>query len=287
MPLSLAEIDRLRFGYTHEAEDVDSLMRAMTRDADPILRLCGDSGADIFMEYDDVASATYCEDQGPQNSCGGNSLSTGLEFIANKENGTYVQLSRQCAYIWGQGRPRGDNGMSIEGGVEVARNKGVPPEALWPYPNPVSYMTQPPRGVTQEQLLEAAKPYIVSESVWCDSYAKGDAHLATGQGVLYLGIPWRQSFAIGEPVIEEFAGGFRGWHAVTVLGRSKRQDRRGRRYWWLSNSHGPRWGRRGLAEIAPGAVDAWFRDGGRVCGLSDLKTPVVRQWNYKAQPVTR
>lgn len=286
MPLSLSEINDLFLGYDANAEDVVRLMQSANLSSDQVVRLVGDAGSDNYLEYDVVAANTICENQGPQNSCGGNSLATDLEWIYNWATGTYVQLSRQCAYIWGQGTPRGDNGMTIEGGVEVAANKGVPPETLWQYPNPVRYMTKPPEGVTQQQLLEAARPFIVGGRSWCDRYDAGDAHLAGGQGVLYLGIPWRASMAQGEAVIEEFAGGYRGWHAVGVLARSPRKDRKGRRYWWLVNSHGARWGRRGLAEVSPTCVEGWFRDGGRVCGLSDLKTPVIRQWDYKAKPVT-
>ncbi len=286
MPFSPSELDALNLGYNYEAEDVVRLMQSANLDSDEVVRLVGDAGSDNFLEYEVVAANTICENQGQQNSCGGNSLATQVEWIYNWATGTYVQLSRQCAYIWGQGRPDGDDGMTIEGGVKVAGEWGIPPEALWQYPNPVRYMTKPPAGVTQEQLREAARPFIIEGRSWVSSFAAGDAHMAGGQGGLYLGIPWRQSMAVGEAVIEEFGGGFRGWHAVTVLARSPRKDRRGRRYWWLANSHGSRWGRRGLAEVSPACVDGWFRDGARVCGLSNLKTPVIRKWDYKARPVT-
>lgn len=285
MPLSNEEMDRAFLGYDFDAENLGTLMGAMTLDSELMCSMATDADADMFLDYDDVAANTVCENQGQQNSCGGNSLATALEWIWNPIKGTYTQLSRQCAYIWGQGNARGDNGMSIEGGVKVAGG-GVPPEPLWPYPNPVRYMTSPPAGVTVQQLREAAKPFAIDGFSWCDRFDSGDKHLAAGQGALYIGIPWRQSMASGQPVIETFSGGYRGWHAVTFLARSPRKDRQGRRYWWLANSHGPNWARRGLAEVSPAAVDQMFRDGARVCGLSDSSKPLIRKWDYKKRRVT-
>lgn len=286
MPLTKNEMDAMWLGYDAVGENIATLQACMTLSSDAVCSLVGSAPeADIFIDYDTVAANTICENQGMENSCGGNSLSTAVEWIWNGITGTYTQLSRQCAYIWSQGTPNGDNGIRIEDGVNTAKG-GIPPEALWPYPNPVYYMTSPPKGVTVEQLKNAAKEFAIDGFSWCKNWQDGDSHMAAGQGNLYLGIPWRASMASGDKVIDTFQGNYRGWHAVTFLARSPRKDRQGRRYWWLANSHGSNWGQRGLAEVSPAAVDQMFIDGARVCGLSDSRVPQLRKWDYKKKRVT-
>lgn len=220
------------------------------------------------------------EDQGQIGSCQGNALSTAGEFaywVAS--GGQVVQFSRWFAYRATQiiDGIRGDQGSTIEGGARCAREVGFVPESMVPYPR--SYAS----GVrlTDAHYTEAAK-HRMRSTVLMESYEDIYTWLAGGQGVVEIGIMWGRE--MDTAVVESFSGRGGGGHAVVFGGYSRRVDRQGRKYLWLANSWGQRWGNNGYSEVSPSAVEQMIRHRWSVMiGLSDLDgvtPPRPREMNF-------
>lgn len=211
------------------------------------------------------------ENQGPVGACQGFSLTSSVELAYNFEASSVVQLSPQYAYIMSQRKDgiRGDRGSTCTGGIRVAKEDGLPPEDVCPYPG--RYSTEIP-----EAAHAAAKPYRINTSVRLRSYNDVFEFLASCIGGVHIGIPW------GVPnsaVVESYrAAG--GGHSVTLAGYSKRKDRDNRNYIWLINSWGRNWGNNGYAEIAPSVIEQMLR-AGEMFGLSDMTEIEPRRIKHK------
>lgn len=195
------------------------------------------------------------EDQKQVNSCGGHGGTTAFERAYEIDQGVRVQFSRMYLYLRGKAQDgiRGDNGMTISGGVKQLRERGCCLESTFPYPG--RYVQSIPTGAD----AEAAK-YKLGAAV--DVTASGDVNefaqrfLGHNMGALYNGCSWTDAFSNPvNGVIERWATPTSrdGGHAWALVGLSPRQDSRGYHYYWLANSWGVSWGRRGFAELAPEA----------------------------------
>jgi len=209
------------------------------------------------------------ENQGAEGSCAGHSTSSVLEvcnYIAS--GGGVVQLSRMFCYLSGQiaaGLIGSDQGCTIGGAIQGAKERGAPLESTFPYSG--HYETDIP----QPAIDEAVQHKLRSHSV-LTSERDVFGFLAKGIGGVICGVPWNQSLASNDGVVETAHGKILGMHAIPLVGYSRRKDAAGRNYYWLPNSWGPTWGDKGWAEIAPAIVEYWIENGCVVIGASDLQS---------------
>lgn len=213
------------------------------------------------------------EMQGSMGACQGHALSSVVEMAWFIVMGTAKQFSRLFGYYATQkldGLLGRDVGSTIEGGCRLAKEYGLPPEEVMPYPVPARYTGRIPQAA-----WDAASPFRIRSHAVCNSYDDVFTYLASGQGGVEIGIAWGSMTPVNG-VIENYTPG-RGGHAVCFLGYSRRRDADGRQYLWMANSWDEQWGNRGWAEVAPRAVDAMCRHQYTVMiGMSDLTTPKPR-----------
>lgn len=207
--------------------------------------------------------------QGAMGSCEGNDLAANGTILNWYKTGEKVRMSRMWCYLRSQyhfGNLGSDSGASIPSGIETAKTDGFCTEKTFPYPNPVRYSTAiPPEAFTE------AKPHVIHSSTVLKNYAEGFAYLATGVGVISIGINWVESTAENQNgLIETESGSSLGGHALSINGYTERKDKQGRNYLLLLNSHGTGWGSKGWAEISPAMIDYWIQTGMGFIGLSDL-----------------
>jgi hypothetical protein len=218
-------------------------------------------------------------DQGPMSSCSGHAMSSCLELLNwFRTGGQVIRLSRIFAYLAAQkmdGLLGRDTGATISGTLKAAKTFGVCLEKTFPYPR------RYPDGIPTSALAEAAEYRVVAHAVLC-SYAEVFKFLSSGVGAIQLGIPWQQSLADNDGVIEEARGHTFGGHTLAVLGYvAHRQDQRGRKYLIVANSHGLGWGDSGFALVAPQLFDDWGRyHDSHMIGVSDLD-------EYQPRPINR
>lgn len=210
------------------------------------------------------------ENQGQIGSCAGHAITTSLE-ICNyiSTQGRVTALSRMFSYLVGQqaaGLFGRDAGCTISGVVRAAKQVGCCREELFPYPT--SYISAIPAAAQEE----ASQHRLQQHSV-LNSYQRVFEFLAAGIGAVVIGVPWRQSLAETEGVIERLQGTVYGGHAVALVGYTTRTANDGRKYILLANSHGKDWGAAGFAEVAPRVIDAWCADVANceLIGVSDLQ----------------
>lgn len=225
----------------------------------------------------DVRSWLKIENQGSQGSCSGHMLTSALEYCNwVQTKGGIVQLCRQFAYINGQkhcGLFGQDQGGTIDGVCEAAHADGICLEECWPYTG--QYDTRIPAAC-----YEQAKQHKLRSYTFLRSYDEVFAYIATGVGAVCCGVPWVESFANNDGVIEKQYGGMYGWHAVPLIGYSARVDRLGRKYPFLPNSHSESWGDNGWSEVSPNVIDNWCRSDCVLIGVSDLQDYGVREFDW-------
>jgi C1A family cysteine protease len=215
------------------------------------------------------------ENQAQEGSCAGHMMSSILElcnYIATA--GQVIQLARMFCYLTGQkqcGLLGGDNGCTIQGVMEAAKQVGICKEDTFPYTG--QYSTKIPDAAFVE-----AKPHTLGVYSMLKNEREVFAFLSSGNGGVGMGVDWRQSLAGNKDgLIESSTGGVMGGHAVPLVGYSKRKDTRGRNYYLLPNSWGKTWGNNGWAEVAPVVVEQFFNEGAAIFGASDLHSFGFRQ----------
>lgn len=216
------------------------------------------------------------ENQGSVGSCQGHSLSSVVEHAYHIATGEVKQFSRAYAYYATQliDGISGDEGSTIDGGVQLATIRGLPLEESWTYSG--RYDPTPPGGWDAQ--YEAAAPWKIRNKVIIRNYDDAYRFLASGQGGIHHGSSW--GFEPNrEGVVERFRPGG-GGHSTAFLGYSKRKNI------WMANSWG-NWGIGGYAEITPEAFNAMCRHSySVVIGLTDLTTPKARRIDWATEDWT-
>lgn len=216
-------------------------------------------------------------------SCAGWALSADaqvLNFIDT--GGESVEMSHMWCYLRGQahsGFLGSDQGASIAGCVEAAKQDGVCREVTFPYPvdqwGRAVYSTRIP----PEAVAESNDHHIRSSTVM-NGYDSCFAYLASGVGAIDIGITWTSGLANNRTGLidgSSVGGQNLGGHSMAILGYSDRRDNQGRQWLWLLNSHGPEWGNQGWAEVQPSLVDWWIQNGAVFIGVSDMEEYAPRQ----------
>ena len=260
-------------GWRIDLEDFDYLHSLSGEDE--VMALCGSYNEVSF----DPRKVLRIENQGPVGACQGHSISSGCEWIYILATGdTKLQLSRAYGYYESQRIDRllgADRGSTIQAGVNLAMEKGICPEELWPYQH--RYAPTPPRPL--EELYAAAAKYRIAKSVRLTSYEAIRTFLGSGQGMVHLGIPWGPS--VNKAVVSSYSPGS-GGHAIGLYSLSERKDSQGRPWAWMMNSWGINWGNEGWAEWSPTAIEQMLRQRWAVfIGISDMPQVKPREWTLK------
>lgn len=260
---------RPRLGWRFDLEDHDRLVDEASPFGVPDLLRAPE---EILHEWLPV------EDQGQLGSCRGFSGATACEVLNWIDTGGgVVALSAMFVYLIAQDEDglTGDVGSTIGGGVRAMNRRGVCREETFPYTG--QYTRQIPPDAAPE-----GQQHKLLRHVPIASYADGFAWLATGNGVLDLGILWTTELADNRSgVVENDRGAVLGGHAVVCIGYTRRKDSQGRNYLLIQNSHGEQYGRGGRIEVAPRVFDRWCRSPQcEVWGLTDLE-----EYTTAARPV--
>lgn len=226
----------------------------------------------------DPRSWLSIENQGRMGSCSGHAMSTCCEVLNWIDTqGQVVQLSRMFAYLAGQkhcGLLGRDAGATISGSVKGAKENGICKEETFPYTG--NYSTDIPQRAHDEAADHKIKKHVVLRD-----YSQVYNWLASGVGVVHIGIPWKSSLADAGGIIERSSGQTYGGHALAIVGYATKADSQGRKYPIMINSHSERWGENGTALVAPSLFDQWGRDNGsELIGVSDLEEFAPRGLNW-------
>ncbi len=224
------------------------------------------------------------ENQGSMGSCRGHSLTSILEYCHYVATGELLQLSRWFAYKETQKIDGivGDRGSTIQGGVTLAKTKGVCKEDLCPYPD--RYYNHPnPRNPTMplSTLYEDAKSYKIKKSVRFRNVGEADAFMNLGLGAIDVGCIWNDR-VFGPKVVTYYTRrGGSGGHAWCIVGRGRETDETGMRSFIMLNSWGANWTNsdRGFKELMPKALSDLLETE-TVVGLSDMGEPVPRKMDW-------
>ena len=262
-------------GWSFDRERLDELEAASS----PFeMAMLGDV-SDLPEEFD-LHPNQPMEHQGQEGSCQGQSMSSCIEVCRFMDDGTHLQLSRDCAYYWSQEFDgiRGDRGSTLAGGRKVATQRGLPPESMWPYSD--RYNPRPP--VSKDNLLKAAEPNRVKRTTILRSVEDVVNWMATGQGPVQLGIRWGVKLNSDGVVTRWSPSG--GGHAVYLRGRTKKF---GKPASILANSWGKRWGDRGYAYLPDDILIRMLRDRYSVFqGFSGMAQPRRRFIKFTKENVT-
>jgi hypothetical protein len=226
------------------------------------------------------------DDQGNMGSCGGHANSNCGEYLwliaeGDKQFSDAKQFSRLYAYLEAQRIDRllgRDAGSTISGGLKVAY-AGYLEEKFLRYSTPYPANA---RSVVTEEMRDKATAFKVRSHAWLKSYDAIFNYLASGQGSIFVGTVWNNSFYASNGVLESVSLRNGGGHAYAFLGYSKRKDSVGRNYLWRKNSHSnDNW-----TEVSPRVIDQLAgHNFTAIVGMSDLETPKPRPVDFTKQSV--
>jgi C1A family cysteine protease len=263
------------YGYRFEIEDRAALTKSCLATNDVMSGL-----QDVVLpEEVDPRHWLRIENQKNMGSCQGHEQTTVGEmayYIAS--GGEVIQFSPLFAYYSTQeidGLAGSDSGSTISGGAKNAKERGLCPLELMPYPDPVRYNWNIPKAA-KEAALDFRINYIVTMTTYNDI----KRFIGSGQGGVGIGILWSSNVMTpnSSGCIENYSAGG-GGHAVSLVGYTKRKHRDGRNYILLANSWDTTWGNKGFTEVSPVAIDQMLASRYTVMiGMSDLKSPKIRKY---------
>jgi C1A family cysteine protease len=206
----------------------------------------------------------YCseiEDQGQLGSCTSQSIVGMLEYLENRKNGSYKNLSRLFQYYNTrkiQGTINEDSGSSLRDSCKSAVKYGICRESLWGY-NIRKFKSKPYIFCYLDGELHKADAYYRITTLQDMKQALADGY------VFVIGIAIYESFeteaveSTGTVPMPKKGEELLGYHAIDIVGYTPD-------YFLFRNSWGPDWGNKGygtlpIAFLDPKnglAEDAWF-----------------------------
>jgi len=262
---------RILNGWRIDKEDFDFLYALEGEDL--VMQLCG-SYQEVSL---DPRSLLRVENQGPVGSCQGQSISSGCEWLYILATGdSSLQLSRSYGYYRSQkidGLLGRDAGSTIQAGIKVAMEFGIPEESEWKYAN--RYSPNPPKPWDEMDKLGAK--YKIAKAIRLTTYEAIRTFLGAGVGMVHLGIPWNSS--VDKALVTSFNPNGGGGHSIGLYSLSDRKDSQGRPFVWMMNSWDKTWGNAGWAEWSPDAVSAMLKARFAVfVGISEMPNVKPREW---------
>jgi C1A family cysteine protease len=197
------------------------------------------------------------EDQGRLGSCTAQALAGNLEFLDNRLDSRYTDVSRLFIYYNERvliHTADTDSGAMLRDGIKTLKNDGVCPESAWPY-QIVKFSKKP-----------TAKCYTDAKSHRIKSYYRLEIH-SDRLACLADGYPFVFGFAVYESLetVRVAATGvvpmpgkkekMLGGHAVLAVGFDQKTKR-----FLFRNSWGKEWGRNGYGTIPFDYVEALADD---------------------------
>ncbi|HAJ56579.1 MAG TPA: peptidase [Candidatus Omnitrophica bacterium] len=182
------------------------------------------------------------EDQGALGSCTAQALAGNLEFLDNKIDSIYEDVSRLFIYYNERVLEKAvdfDSGASLRNGIKTLVKTGYCRESLWPY-EIGSFAIKPPRNCYLEAKKHCIESYhrlsTISEMLIC---------LAEGYPFVF-GFAVYESFEsqavarTGRAHMPKKDERMLGGHAVTAVGFNQKEER-----FLIRNSWGTNWGKKG------------------------------------------
>lgn len=217
-------------GWRIDLEDFDALFAL--EGEDEVMSLCG-SYREVSL---DPRKLLRVENQGNMGSCQGQSISSGCEWLYILATGkTDVQLSRSYGYYRSQkfdGLLGRDAGSTINSGIRVATEFGIPLESEWKYTD--RYNPNPPKP--WEVMDTLGTNFKIGKSIRLMTYDAIRTFLGAGIGMVHLGIPWNSS--VDRAVVTSFNPNGGGGHSIGLYALSDRKDSQGRPFVRMVNSWG-------------------------------------------------
>lgn len=215
-----------------------------------------------------VDLTSYCspvEDQGQLGSCTGNAIAGALEYLENKINTAFIDLSRLFVYYNErvlEHTVSQDAGAQIRDGIKSVKKWGVCSEHAWPY-NVALFANKPVDGCYAEAALRKISVY-----------ARVTQDLQSLKAALATGFPVTFGFSVyasfesaavaksGKVAMPKKGEQQVGGHAVLMVGYDDKTKR-----FLVRNSWGAAWGLKGYFTIpyayltnAALASDFWIVD---------------------------
>ncbi len=204
----------------------------------------------------------YCsliENQGRLGSCTACALAGNLEFLDNRVDNAYSDVSRLFIYFNERamrGEEEFDSGASLRDGIKTLRKQGVCREKIWPY------------VINRFDIKPPLKCYAEAKGRLISSYHRID-NLTEMLTCLAEGYPFVFGFTVYESFQEKSVSKTGvvnlpakdertiGGHAVLAVGYNQRAGR-----FIVRNSWGPKWGKKGyftmpFAYLETLAADFW------------------------------
>lgn len=258
-------------GWRIDLENFDELFGM--KGEDEVMALCGSYNEVAF----DPRQLLVVENQGSMGSCQGNSISSGCEWLYILATGkTDVQLSRAYGYYRSQmkdGLLGRDAGSTINSGIWVATQLGIPLESEWKYSD--RYNPKPPKP--WEVLDTLGSNFKIGKSIRLTTYDAIRTFLGAGIGMVHIGIPWNSS--TDRAVVDSFNPNGGGGHSIGLYSLSDRKDNQGRPYIFMMNSWGKNWGNEGWAEWSPRSIEQMLQARFSVfIGISEMPNVKPREW---------
>ena len=241
----------------------------------------------------DVKPFHRLEDQQRMGSCRAHSATSKAEWIHFIQTGQLIdnktiQFSRQFAYneIRTIDGIQGDQGCSMQGGIEFEKTIGHCLEEFFPYTG--QDRRRSPRECFDNAIFKLRTHVIL------ESYDDMWRFKAGRIGDTEIGMIWPDCMQ-SQRIIEDFwtggrgAGRHAGGHAVFVGGWSAKKDEQGRHYFEIQNSWNVRnWqnSEQGTKLISPAAIEKILQHRFTVCiGSSNLENAEPQSWDFVRNPI--
>lgn len=182
------------------------------------------------------------ETQGSLGSCTACALAGNLEFLDNKPDHKYTDVSKLFVY-YNERSLRGnedyDSGASLRDGIKTLKKTGYCREFLWPYHISHFYAKPPLRcylEAKQHRIESYHRMRTLTEMLTC----LADGYPFVFGFAVYESFKSRQTEKTGRVVMPKKGERMIGSHAVLAVGYNQKERR-----FLVRNSWGTKWGRRG------------------------------------------
>ena len=226
---------RWSYGWKPDIPDQRDYLYSAIR---PVIRVPG--------EVDLCESCSQVENQGTLGSCTAQALAGNLEFLDNKVDSIYTDVSRLFIYYNERALMDSvdyDSGASLRDGIKSLKNFGVCEEKLWPY-RIRKFTTKPSLKCYEDALEHKIESYHRIESLREMLVCLADGYPFVFGFTVYESfesVKVRRTGVVSMPTKKEIAI---GGHAVMAVGYNQKKKR-----FLVRNSWGESWGMSGYCTM--------------------------------------
>ena len=196
-----------------------------------------------------VNLARFCsavEDQGNLGSCTAQALAGNLEFLDNRLDSLYSDVSRLFIYYNERvliSTVDTDSGAMLRDGIKTLKNDGVCPERLWPY-QIAKFDKKPLPSCYQEAKSHQIQSYYRLETHSDRLTCLADGYPFVFGFAVYESLQSAKVFKTGDVPMPTKNDKMIGGHAVLAIGFDQKSKRI-----LFRNSWGLQWGKKGYGSI--------------------------------------